>query len=644
MQSLRGVFATDGVNRADMLLPLSVIVESIESHVAGCAASGRPVGLPSNISHDSCRPIGWCVSKSVLVTQGVARQLGAILTPETPEDIEKIETAITIFRRWSRNDGVAPYADDLRTRTADLEGPRTGFLYLEGAAIARPGLAAQAFPDLFAGGAYADKDGLTDYAELLARTRQVVPGVFHDPKRDVVLYAHRFFRRSLSHLNSLNSYFFDSFDPLAKSTGVRGRLRLDPDLLGHPDSVRETIECEYWRGPKFEDDVAAIKDGVAVHAADDRQRLYEALDRTEIWWKAPEERVEARSPRTIRTLEVEEVVDQSAGGLDDDCYGCRYAHAEYDVASGVISHFDGAIRAYAGEAYLRRLDVSIDRAGKHSDYTKLFRLDGAVAVGDWKRVLSDYYRGNNLIPEYLGAPEDAVLAQADSVGEAALAPARPALSALLSLDLPGDVDEEEPGPRLIIGDLREIGGQLLPCAEVGPGRLAKVMSGWTDEDRNGTFTVEEPNANLSTIHLGGDPRPVWAGVVTDLAEALEAEASTLSRVSVAFEWLWSGLQTTLSVEGETRLVAELLRRTVEIVDPTVSPSAWVEPFRAVLWDVAPDLTAPVDWPPSAMSFKRLHCERSDRIAFRMKVPERFWPLAEAEAAAQASDVETQDAD
>lgn len=640
MQALRGVFATDGVNRANMLLPLSAIVESMESHISGCAASGRPVGMPSNISHDSCRPIGWCVSKSVLMTQGVARQLGVILTPETPEDIENIETALMIFRRWSRDDGVAPFADDLRARTADLEGPQTSFWYLEGAAIARPGLAAQAYPELFAGGAFADKDGLTDYAELLARTRQVEPGVFHEPKRNVVLYAHPYFRRSLSRLNSLNSYFFDSFDPVARLPGVRGRLRLDPDLLGHPDSVRSTIECEYWRGPKFEDDIAAIKDGVTVHGADGLQRLYEALARTEIWWKAPEDRREDKGVRSVRTLEVEEVVDRSAGGLDDDCYGCRYAHAEYDIAAGVISHFDGAIRAYAGDAYLRRLDVSIDHAGKHSDYTKLFRLDGAVAVGDWKRVLSDYYRGNKLIPEYLGAPEDAVLARDDATAKAAPPPERPALSALLSLDLPAEIDETAPGPRLVIGDLREVGGQFLPCAEVGPGRLAQVMSGWTDRETNGTFTVEEPNADLSTIHLGGDPRPAWAGAVADLAEALEAEAAELPRASVAFEWLWSGLQTILSVEGETRLVADLLRRTAEIVDPTVAPSDWIEPFRKAIWDIAPELSAPVDWPPSAMSFKRLHCQRPDRIAYRMKVPELYWPLVKAETAAQAQELET----
>jgi hypothetical protein len=160
MRCLHGVFATDGVNRAKILLPLSVLVESIESHISGCAVSGRPVGMPSNISHDSCRPIGWSVSKSVLMTGGVARQLGAILTPETPEDFENINTALMSFRQWSRDDGVAPFADDLRARTADLEGPQTRFWYLEGAAIARPGLAAQAYPELFAGGEFADKDGV----------------------------------------------------------------------------------------------------------------------------------------------------------------------------------------------------------------------------------------------------------------------------------------------------------------------------------------------------------------------------------------------------------------------------------------------------------------------------------------------------
>jgi hypothetical protein len=86
--------------------------------------------------------------------------------------------------------------------------------------------------------------------------------------------------------------------------------------------------------------------------------------------------------------------------------GCRYAHAEFSADEAAITHFDGAVRAHAWEPYLERIETSIDRAGKHADYTKVFRFDGTLAIPHWKRLLSDFFRGNKLIPEYLGAPAE----------------------------------------------------------------------------------------------------------------------------------------------------------------------------------------------------------------------------------------------
>lgn len=62
--------------------------------------------------------------------------------------------------------------------------------------------------------------------------KQIQPGVFYDPQRDLVLFAHRFFRRSLSHRNKLNDYFLLSFHSTATELGatVTSRLRLDPDV------------------------------------------------------------------------------------------------------------------------------------------------------------------------------------------------------------------------------------------------------------------------------------------------------------------------------------------------------------------------------------------------------------------------------
>jgi hypothetical protein len=53
--------------------------------------------------------------------------------------------------------------------------------------------------------------------------------------------------------------------------------------------------------------------------------------------------------------------------------------------------------------FAHRLDLAIDRAGKHADYTKIFRIDGELPTRDWKRLLRDHYRGNKL-PDEIGIP------------------------------------------------------------------------------------------------------------------------------------------------------------------------------------------------------------------------------------------------
>lgn len=236
---------------------------------------------------------------------------------------------------------------------------------MEGAVVHRAGIASELYPHLFVPGVgLVDKDGLTDYRDLVAHMKQIQPGVFHDGDRDVLLFAHRFFRRSLSHRNKLNTYFLQSFGAAARSNNeLRVRIRLDPDVLGHPGSAQEMIEMEYWHDPKFRDDISSIPSAVAEYKADERTREYQGVDRTHIWWKMPETRDVDGESVGYRTFEIEELIENESWGLGSDIYGCRYAHAEFSADEAAITHFDGAIRAYEGDAYLERIDTSIDKAG-----------------------------------------------------------------------------------------------------------------------------------------------------------------------------------------------------------------------------------------------------------------------------------------
>jgi hypothetical protein len=624
MRSGEAIFVTDELNRQNMIMPLSTLVSAIETHLDACIKAGLPAGAPSSMAHDQCRPVGWSVPHGIYIARDKSRQVGRFWIPVTEEESAQARNLIRAFRQNHCRVQVQPHLEALESMLAKWPGETAALWHGEASGAVAPNLAATLLPEFFSPeSALVDKDGLVDYGELLARTRQVEPGVFHEPKQDLLLFAHPYFRRSLSRANSLNAYVLRSFDAAAAASNVKARLRLDPDLIGVPDSVSHVIELEYWGGPKFDEDLAKIPSGVTEHKNDDPERIYSQIDKTQVWWKPPEDRRDAKGRAfQVRTFEVEELIDAPSPGLAADAFGCRYAHAEFHMAEGCISHFDGAIRAYDSEAYLERIGFRIDRAGKHAAYTKLFRLDGAIPTADWKRVLSDFFRGNRLIPEYLGAEMEGDFVPPPSEDERG--PARlPDLSAYIGLTLS---DLPPPSTIRIVADQQMRRDEAtLPYAEIGPGSLGELMTSWADREKIGLLTAELPNANLARIALPGSPpnRKDWVEVCGALAEALdrEAEIGTLEHVSLAIVWQSNGVSTTLSLAGRVPLVGALLHEALSIIRPDEPASEWAEPFRDALLRVAPELDALVAWPSDAVINGKITLDRPPTIPFRMRIPE-----------------------
>ena len=621
------VFNTDGVNLRNELTPLSALVESIEHQAGNCALSGLPIGLPLNISHDLCRPQGWAKGDSILMARDCSRHIGQVLHPTNSEERLEISRLIRCFYEDHDWRAIAPFVEDLLARLDDLDRPDIAFMHREAAAAYAPRLAAQAYPEFFNPSSdFVDKDGLVDYGELLSRTTQVQPGVFHEPTRDVLLFAHPFLRRSLSRQNTLNEYALRSFHEAAQGEGVRARLRLDPALLGHPGSARHMVELEYWHGPRFSDDIAAIPPGVSEHKASEDAKYYSGVDRTQIWWKGVEERALAARTQKIRTFEIEELVEDFSPGLGGERFGCRYAHAEFDVDAGVISHYDCAIRAYEGEAYLKRIDQQIDRAGKHADYTKLMRIDGPLSIAEWKRLLTDAYRGNRLIPEYLGADQDeeAAIAGRRDV-DTQLEPQTPSLLAQVAFSL-APYGPRRKGIHVEFAQTHRFGDYELLTAEVGEGTVADLYRSWGGGRETCTVEIGGGAVNLATLELNGpDVTDLWRGISVHLANALDFETAKgrLKSVSLAVRWSREDVQTTFSLSGQADLVSALLRRSRDLVDPTQSADAWAEPVRDALVQLSPPLSAPVDWPISAPGLGRLTISRDGEFEARFLVPDHL---------------------
>jgi hypothetical protein len=542
----------------------------------------------------------------------MARQLGVIFHPETREERKDLEDLRIAYWGWHHAEAFAPYADTLAQRLAPANLADAKGVRVEAPAFMKPGLAAALYPDLFRPDQGAvDKDGLVDYAALTARLKPIQPGVFHDPVRDVVLFAHRFFRRSLSHGNTLNAYALGAFtDIVDRHPGLTARLRLDPDLVGHPDGAQRNIELEYWRGPKFDDDIANIPSGVAEHKATGDQRSLEGIDKTHLWWTSAATRREPDRPvETYRTFQVEELVEHASAGLQPDTFGCRYAHAEFNLESSAITHFDGAIRAYGGEAYLERIETSIDHAGKHADYTKLFRFDGPLPVADWKRMLTDYYRGNTLIPEYLGEP------RADVDDEEEAPPslvAEPRLAGLLTIGLANDA----PPPGLQPDELITTGPPL-SCVELGDGAVADLLR--PRAGRQSELTIADGVLNLSTIVLDPDAKDA-AALMADLAKALAADhgAGRFSKGSLALAWTRGPIAYTLSLAGDAGPVSALLGQAADLVRPEMLAAAWIEALNTALKALAPPLGGASDWASANPFSGRLTTPRQGEFAFSLK--------------------------
>jgi hypothetical protein len=345
-------------------------------------------GVPSFVSHDYHRPVAWSFTLGMHLEPGRARLTGLYLLPENEQDQKQINEGIKYDFSKRVSEAVRPHLPELQRRLEPYLAGDEVLVMPSCAALYGQGLAQKAFAKIFEA---KDKDGLIPLSLL----NLIAPGMFEND--GLLLFAHPFFRRALSRLNSLSGPFFAMMRRLAERGDLDIRVALDEDMVGLSSTIQENVEFQYWWGPKFSDDLSTINMGVATrHESDERQRFFHGISRTEFWWYIQDDRP---------TFECEEVRDTASAGVSEDAFGCRYVHSILDPATFIPVHLDGAIRMYHTESMLERLDKNIINAGRRSEYTKLWRIDGHLEVNVWKEVITHYFRDNQLIGEYFGGRE-----------------------------------------------------------------------------------------------------------------------------------------------------------------------------------------------------------------------------------------------
>lgn len=393
MEQLLAVLTSDEISRYWTRFTVGALEDMLERSWES--------GVPSFVSHDYHLPLAWSISLGIHLEPGIARLTGLYLLPKNAQDQERINQSIKYDFSKRISEVAGPHIPELERRLKPYLTGDEAIIMPSCAALYGKGLAQRAFAQTFEA---KDKDGLIPLSSL----RLIAPGVFEND--GLILFAHSFFRRSLSRFNSLSGPFFAIMRKLSERNDLDIRVALDEDMVGLASTIQENVEFQYWWGPKFSDDLSNIKMGVATrHESDERQRFFHGISRTEFWWYVQDDRP---------TFECEEVRDTESLGISKDKFGCRYVHSILDPANSTPVHLDGAIRMYTTESMLERLAKDIIHAGRNSDYTKLWRVDGNLEVDVWKELITHYFRDNQLIGEYFGGREtEQVIQPAEPLAE-----------------------------------------------------------------------------------------------------------------------------------------------------------------------------------------------------------------------------------
>lgn len=382
MKTLTAVFGSDRVNRYGMVIPVGVLESSLNQ------AWDKP--LPASIGHDIHRASGWNEVIALHLQPNLARIFGTVTYAENEQEMEIVRSVVNgaLNRRIEELD--SDRVAELRERIGDKLTDDSR-LHPQGcAAFLGDGLATRVFSTIFEA---RDDAGLVP----LSRLHCVAPGVFES--EGLLYFAHPFFRRSLSRLNTLNDPFLLRLNGVAENPDLDVRIALDEDLVGHPATLMQNIELQYWWGPKFTDDLEEIQLGVSRHQGDASEKFFNGVSATDFWWY---------EQGGLKTFECEEIrdLDSPSLGKSSSQFGCRFVHSILNPGDGIPNHLDGAIRLYDETQMLERVEVDIMGFGRRADYTKLWRIDGPIPVQTWKALISDYYRDNRLAGEYFGGNEE----------------------------------------------------------------------------------------------------------------------------------------------------------------------------------------------------------------------------------------------
>ena len=386
MDSYLGILSSDLLNRDGYL----IIFDALEKSIAENALKG----MPSLIDHDFHRPLGWIFPFGILIEPKISKTIGNFLICETEEDSKLINPKIQEHWSFINYEYCKDYIEEFKELLKENYSKEGRFIEKGCVTYNLQNVAEKIFPKLFE---KKDKDGLIYLNDIFDSFEYIGSGIFKSKTNDFCIFCHQYFKRNLSLVNNYNTYFIDEFVKLNSNSKITLRIAIDKNLIGLSKTYKGILEFDYWWGPKFSDDISSIQSGVTRYETDKKHNFFSGVSGTEFWWK---------NDHNEKTLEIEEIRVTPSLGIDENSYGCRYIHSIFDSSKQEFIHFDGAIRLYSEENIFQRWDTNINKAGKNTEYTKIFRIDGKLKLSNWKKLCILYYKGNPLLFEYFGAKDE----------------------------------------------------------------------------------------------------------------------------------------------------------------------------------------------------------------------------------------------
>ena len=379
MLTCKGISVTDEINLYNEKFTLQAMCHAYEKQWDDI--------FPSFANHNHKVSIGFSKLTGIYIDSQIAYMTNAMSIGENQEEEKQIQDVnYSLLYQTHVVDNIEKYRT-LDKKLADyIVGNRiycwTNCVYIHNKDIVK-----RVFPDLVSN----IEDGLIDISLL----NPVLPGIYK--LGDYLIFAHKYFRRSYSYLNTLNTPFLSCIEKLDR-TEKSIKIAIDLDCIGLAGTEHEEREYSYWWGPKFNDDLSSIPLGVTRHVNEHYNELLSNILRTEFGWYIQDNK---------HTFECEEITDVPNIKIDNsNMYACRFVHSMVDNSSGLPTHLDGAIRAYNDEKMIKRLDISINDSERDTVYTKIWRIDGAIPINLWKELITHYYRDNMMIGEYFGGKDD----------------------------------------------------------------------------------------------------------------------------------------------------------------------------------------------------------------------------------------------